>query len=166
MIWNFHEHCCPAVPWVWAQAGDCEIKAVQSLTGLRQDNVGSSLPVVQFKSDSFYFESNDMPFHSIIGDPTLHLHYLAPPVSASKNSTNVTWSASSDPAVTQYVVSYKDTNGFIVRAAANASSFASCCSLNLTPTEAASGFIIVRSAKVVTSGNGSYWALSAGRIAL
>ena len=108
-----------------------------------------------------------MPFHSVMGDPTLHLHYLSPPASATNNSTSVSWTPpSSDPTITQYLVSYKDANGFIVRAAANASSFTSCCSLNLTPTEAASGFIIVRSAKVVTSGNGSYWALSAGRIAL
>ena len=152
-----------------ASIGDCEVKNVQSLTGLRQDNASTSTttPVVQFHPEPAtvtLLDNNDSPFHSVFGDPTLHIHYLAPPATVSRNGTSLSWTPSPDTGVSQYVVSYKDANGFIVRVAI-APSFVACCSpVTLTAAEAASGFIIVRSAKVVTSGNGSYWGLSAGRM--
>ena len=160
MNWNLYGRSLLEPMGLGETIGGCEMKNVQSLTGLRTDYPASGGVTLPYGFPVWV----DEPFRSVLGDPTLHLHYLYPPVSATKNSTSVTWTASSDPTITQYLVSYKDANGFVVRAFANSSSFPSCCSLNLTPTEAASSFVIVRSAKVVTSGNGSYWALSAGRV--
>jgi hypothetical protein len=158
-IWNRDDGWVLEPLGLGEHIGACEFRNALSYAGFRTEHPGDSgLAFGQLQN------APEAVFHSIIGDPTLRLYYPKPPVSVTQNGTGLTWTPPADdqtPTQYTYLVSFKDTDGFIKRAA-NSQQPVPCCTLTLTSTEAASSVVIVRSVKTVTSGNGQYQALSEG----
>ena len=117
--------------------------------------------------------SKDRAKHiTIIGDPSIRLHVLAPPtgplaggllsVTGSGSSTVVSWTASADISGTAGTYGY-----YVYRSTSQNGPFTSPVSGLITGTAfpdtmAPSGqnFYLVRGAKLNTSGSGTYWNLT------
>ena len=106
----------------------------------------------------------DGTFFAIVGDPTLRLHYLLPPSSVAMDGLQLNWGASQDPAVSQYLVYRKDSPTSVYARVSSSSLPVSCCSVGLTANDAAATSLMVRSVKTISTGAGSYEALSHGTV--
>ncbi len=160
-IWNFLDEWVLEPLGLGEHIGACEFRNALSYAGFRTEHPDNGVAFGQLQN------APEAVYHSVIGDPTLRLYYLRRPQTATKSGTQLTWVPPVDnqtPTQYTYLVSFKDTDGFIKRVM-NSQQPVPCCSLTLTPTEAASSLVMVRSVKTVTSGNGQHQALSQGTFA-